>query len=138
MSQEKTLGQETRKLSLKNILKMTQWRMFQKRPIVCEISSEDLKAKLDHREPITIIDVREPDEYEICRLPEAKLIPLRQIPKNLSEFKPDEFTVLYCHHGMRSAQAVIWLNQNGFKNVASLRGGIDDWALKVDSSMERY
>ena len=112
--------------------------MFKKKPTDFEISSEELKKKLDKDEKIVIIDVREPDEYEICHLKTAKLIPLRQIPSCLSELNPNGLTVLYCHHGIRSAQAALWLQQNGFPNVASLRGGIDEWAQKIESEMERY
>ncbi len=112
--------------------------MFPKRPIVPEISPEDLKMKLDQGEPMTLIDVREPDEFEICRLAKAKLIPLRQIPNCLGEFGADELIVLYCHHGIRSAQAALWLKQNGLKNVVSLCGGIDAWAQEIDPEMERY
>ncbi len=112
--------------------------MFWKKPVVREILPEELKTKLDQGEKIIVIDVREPDEYEICRLEKATLIPLRQIPNRLEELNPDEFTVLYCHHGMRSAQAVKWLNQNGFNHVVSLRGGIDEWAQKIEPEMERY
>ncbi len=112
--------------------------MFWKKSAVQEILPEELKTKLDRGEKITIIDVREPDEYEICCLEKATLIPLRQIPNRLEELNPDEFMVLYCHHGARSAQAVLWLNQNGFNHVVSLRGGIDEWAHRIDQEMERY
>ncbi len=112
--------------------------MFSKKPTLKEISPEELKLKLDRGEKITLIDVREADEYEICHLKEAKLIPLRQIPNCMAELNPDQLTVLYCHHGMRSAQAALWLMQNGIQNVASLNGGIDAWAQQVDPEMERY
>ena len=112
--------------------------MFGKKPMFSEISVEELKLKLDRQEKITLIDIRETDEYEICHLEKAKLIPLRQLPNHLNEINKNEFTVLYCHHGMRSAEAVLWLSQKGFNKVSSLRGGIDEWAQKIESEMERY
>lgn len=112
--------------------------MFKKKPAILEISPEELKSKLDKGENMTLIDVREPDEYEICRLEKAKLIPMRQIPERLGDLNPDELTVLYCHHGIRSAQATVWLRRNGFIQVVSLRGGIDEWAQKIDPEMDRY
>ncbi len=112
--------------------------MLKRRPELEEISVEELKLKLDRNEEIVIIDVREPDEYEICHLEDAKLIPIRQLPNQLKELNPNQPTVLYCHHGIRSAQAALWLAQNGFTHAMSLRGGIDEWALKIDSEMERY
>ena len=112
--------------------------MFPKKSNVPEISVDELKSKLDRSEKITLIDVREPDEYEICHLENAKLIPLRQLPNHLGELNPAELTVLYCHHGPRSAQAVSWLRKNGFNQAVNLCGGIDEWALKIDPEMDRY
>ena len=112
--------------------------MFQKKPAIKEISAEELKTKLDNGEKITLVDVRETDEYEICHLEGAKLIPLRQLPKHLNEINKNQPIIFYCHYGMRSAQAVLWLNQNGFANVANLRGGIDEWARTIEPEMERY
>lgn len=112
--------------------------MLQRKSAIKEISAEELKSKLDNGERITLIDVREMDEYKICHLEQAKLILLRQLPKHLNEIDKNQLTILYCHHGMRSAQAVMWLNQNGFANVVSLRGGIDEWAQKIEPEMERY
>lgn len=112
--------------------------MFQRKPALQEMSADELKTKLDNRENIILIDVRETDEYEICHLEQAKLIPLRQLPKHLNEINKNQLIIIYCHHGPRSAQAALWLNQNGFVNVASLRGGIDEWAQRVEPEMERY
>ncbi len=103
-----------------------------------EITAKELQIKLDHREHVILIDVREPDEYEICHLEDARLIPMKQIPNNLKELASKDFIVLYCHHGMRSAQAALWLKAKGFQNVKSLKGGIDGWATEIDPEMERY
>ena len=103
-----------------------------------EITVEELKSKLSRSEKITIIDVREPAEHATCHLKEARLIPLSEFEDRLDELNPADSIVLYCHHGMRSAQAASWLRDNGFKDVSSLRGGIDAWAERIDPSMERY
>ncbi len=112
--------------------------MFSKKPALKEISPDELQLKLNRGEKITLIDVRGADEYEICHLEGAKLIPLKQIPNCLPELDPTNLTVLYCHYGMRSAQATLWLMQNGISNVANLTGGIDAWAQQIDPEMERY
>ncbi|OGW85021.1 MAG: rhodanese [Omnitrophica bacterium RIFCSPHIGHO2_02_FULL_46_11] len=103
-----------------------------------EITPQELKTKLDHGDKITVIDVRQPNEHAICRLKEAKLISLPELPNRLGELNPEDSIVLYCHHGMRSMQAALWLQQKGFKNVKSLMGGIDAWAEEIDPSMGRY
>ena len=77
-----------------------------------EITVEELKSKLGRSEKVTIIDVREPAEHAICHLKEAKLIPLSEFEDRLDELSPDDCIVLYCHHGMRSAQAASWLRGN--------------------------
>ncbi len=103
-----------------------------------EIAPEELKLILDSGRQVMIIDVREPAEHKICHLTGAKLIPLRDLPKRTTELNPKDFIVLYCHHGIRSAQATSWLKRNGFENVKNLRGGIDAWAEVIDPTMKRY
>ena len=103
-----------------------------------EITPEELKSALDSGRRVVIIDVREPAEHAICHLTGANLIPLRDLPKRTVELNPKDFTVLYCHHGIRSAQATSWLKQNGFENAKNLRGGIDAWAEVIDPAMKRY
>ena len=78
------------------------------------MTPEELKAKLECSEKITIIDVRQPNEYAICHLKEAKLIPLPELPNRLGELNPNDLILLYCHHGMRSMQATMWLQKKGF------------------------
>lgn len=100
---------------------------------------QELHDKLQAGEKITLVDVREPDEWQICRIPGATLIPLSQFTcRAPSELKPEDHIVLYCHHGVRSARAQQFLKSNGFQDVINLAGGIDDWALKVAPSMRRY
>lgn len=87
---------------------------------------------------VFILDVREPVEYQICRLSGAKLIPLSQLGQRVSEVPKDQTTVVYCHHGVRSARAKAYLESAGFKDVRNLKGGIEAWARDVDPDMPRY
>jgi molybdopterin/thiamine biosynthesis adenylyltransferase/rhodanese-related sulfurtransferase len=102
------------------------------------ISVHDLKRKRDAREAIQLIDVREPFEFEIARIDGAKLIPLGQLANRLHELKRNGHTVVHCHTGMRSAQAVQMLRETGFTNVYNLEGGIDAWANEIDPAMQKY
>lgn len=113
---------------------MNQWIMSDD-----EISPEELHQQLSRGDSqVLLVDVREPVEYEYCHLEEAVLIPLRQLPSRLSELNPDQEMVVYCHHGMRSMQAVQFLKRAGVKQVKSLSGGIDSWSLTIDPSVPRY
>ena len=105
---------------------------------VPEVTVEELKARLDRKEKIFILDVREPHEYEVCRLPGSKLIPLGELPTKINELNPVDTIIVHCRAGVRSAQAVQVLQKEGFKNVASLAGGINAWAERVDPSMPIY
>lgn len=102
------------------------------------ISPKELRELLNTSE-VQLIDVREPHEYEICHIEGSKLIPLQQIPTRYNEIDQNKSTVVICHHGMRSASAIQFLEQtHGFKNLTNLSFGIDGWALEVDQEMERY
>ncbi len=85
-----------------------------------------------------LLDVREPQEYDICHIPESVLIPMQQIPQRLNELNKEQEIVVICHHGMRSAQVGMFLEQNGFKNIINLMGGVAAWAEDVDPQMPRY
>ena len=102
------------------------------------ISVHDLKRKRDAREAIQLIDVREPFEFEIARIDGAKLIPLGQLANRLHQLTQNGQTVVHCHTGMRSAQAVQMLRQTGFTNVYNLEGGIDAWANEIDPAVQKY
>ncbi len=101
------------------------------------ISPTELKAKLDRKEDLLILDVREPWEYQIANL-DGKLIPLSELPHQLNELGLDTHIVALCHHGIRSHHAAAFLRQNGFTRVLNLAGGIDRWAKEIDPSMARY
>jgi molybdopterin/thiamine biosynthesis adenylyltransferase/rhodanese-related sulfurtransferase len=102
------------------------------------ISVHDLKRKRDAREAIQLIDVREPFEFEIARIDGAKLIPLGQLADRLHELEQNGHTVVHCHRGTRSAQAVEMLRRAGFTDVYNLEGGIDAWADEIDSAVQKY
>lgn len=104
---------------------------------VPEISVEDLKKKLDAKEDVFILDVREPHEYKICNI-NGHLIPLNDLPKRVGELDRDKETVVHCRSGARSARAVGFLRQAGFQNVRNLAGGILAWADRIDPKMPKY
>jgi adenylyltransferase/sulfurtransferase len=98
----------------------------------------ELKTLLDDGGKPTILDVREPHEYEICSLPGSILIPLGQIAARMDELNRDDEIVVHCKMGGRSAKAVEQMQKAGFANVKNLTGGIDRWSREVDSSVPRY
>ena len=103
-----------------------------------EVSVEELAARLRVGNDVLILDVREPHEYEICRIEGSVLMPLGTLPERVSELDTAREIVAHCHIGQRSAQAVQFLRQLGFRKVKSLVGGIDAWSEKVDPSVPRY
>ena len=84
-----------------------------------------------------LIDVRTTEERAIVALG-GLFIPLSELLGRVGELDPERETVVYCHHGVRSAQAVAVLRSKGFVNVKSLAGGIDRWVLEIDASLQRY
>ncbi len=103
-----------------------------------DITSVDLKQRLDRGDDLTIVDVREPNEYQINRIPGTVLIPLGDIPKRYTELDPDAEIVVHCKMGGRSAKAADFLRSVGFKKVLNLTGGILDWIDKVDPTQPKY
>jgi len=103
-----------------------------------EISAVELKQRLDRGDKLRIIDVREPNEYQINRIPGSQLIPLGEIPRRYAELDPEEELVMQCKMGSRSAKAADFLRSVGFKKVLNLKGGILDWIDKVDPSQPKY
>ena len=103
-----------------------------------EITPRELAERIRAGEAPVLLDVREPYEWSIARLPEARLIPLDVLPHTVSTLDPSAETVVYCHHGIRSAAAVMWLRERGFRRVRNLTGGIDRWSHEIDASTRRY
>lgn len=104
---------------------------------VPEITARELKERLDQGDDIFILDVREPHEYQICNL-KGHLIPLGELPRRLHELDSAREIVAHCKSGKRSAQAVDFLRQAGFRKIYNLRGGILSWSTEVDRSVPRY
>jgi rhodanese-related sulfurtransferase len=103
-----------------------------------EISVQELKEKMDSANPPLVVDVREPWEAERCAISGAKLIPLRQVPESLEDFKKEtREIVVHCHHGGRSLRAVNWLRSQGV-SARNLTGGIHLWAEEIDPGMNKY
>jgi sulfur-carrier protein adenylyltransferase/sulfurtransferase len=103
-----------------------------------EITPVDLKQKLDAGEKPFILDVREPNEYQINKIPGSTLIPLGELPRRYQELDPDREIVAHCKMGGRSAKAVDYLRSVGFTKIKNLRGGILEWIDKVDPSQPKY
>src|SRR5438105_6252917 len=104
---------------------------------VPEIQVEELKSRLDSGEDVFVLDVREPHEYQICNI-SGYLIPLGDLPKRVHELDSSREIVAHCRSGARSAKAVDFLRQAGFKKVHNLAGGILAWAERVDPKMPKY
>ena len=85
-----------------------------------------------------LLDVREPWEFEICRLDGATLLPMREIPNAVARLDPGRETVVICHHGIRSRQVALYLEHQGFAKVINLQGGVAAWARDIDREMRTY
>jgi adenylyltransferase/sulfurtransferase len=103
-----------------------------------DIDPTEVKAKMDRGDQFVLIDVREPHEYQICSIPNAKLIPLGDLPKRVNELDSADEIIAHCKSGMRSAKAVEFLKQAGFRKVRNMKGGILAWSDKVDPTVPKY
>jgi adenylyltransferase/sulfurtransferase len=106
--------------------------------VMREVTVSELKQRLEAQEPLELIDVREPYEYEIARIEGAKLIPLRELAERIGELPRDREIVVHCHSGVRSAHAVQLLEKAGLPGAANLVGGIDAWSVEIDPDVPRY
>ena len=104
---------------------------------ISEITATDLKKRLDQGDKLFILDVREPHEYQICNL-NGKLIPLGELPRRVNELDSSVEMVVHCRSGKRSADAIHFLQQAGFKKLLNLKGGVLAWADEVDPRMPKY
>jgi len=104
-----------------------------------EITPEDVKSKRNAQESFTLLDVREPWEFQTAHIENSKLIPMGDVPSRAhQELDPEEHIVVMCHHGVRSMNVTVWLRQQGFEKVQSMRGGIDAWSRQVDPKVPTY
>ena len=98
----------------------------------------ELKDRLDKGDKVFLLDVREPHEFSMAKIEGSTLIPLGTLPQSLNQLDSTDEIVALCHKGMRSADAVGFLLQQGFSNVKNLIGGIDAWSVEIDHWVPRY
>ena len=103
------------------------------------ISVTELKQKFDNNEEFQLIDVREQDEVEICKISGSTHIPMGEIPARTEEIKTDVPVIVHCRSGKRSANVINYLEMNfDLKNLINLEGGILEWGNVIDSSITQY
>ena len=103
-----------------------------------EIDASTLKKQIDSHADIELIDVREEYEVEICKIKDSTHIPMNQIPNHLNDLDNKKKLIIICKSGVRSYHVCQFLHQEGFKNIYNLKGGIINWALEIDNSLELY
>jgi adenylyltransferase/sulfurtransferase len=103
-----------------------------------EITVDELKQRLDRRENVFILDVRNPEEYQICKIAGSTLIPLPSLPQRFRELDPERELIVHCKSGLRSAKAIQFLREQGFRKLVNLKGGILAWADRIDPTMPKY
>ena len=102
------------------------------------ITPTEVAGRLERGERVRLIDVREPEEFELARVEGAELLPLSRFEEWAGALKPEDEIVVMCHHGIRSAQVCAYLSRQGFEKIYNLSGGIDRWSAEVDPSIPRY
>jgi rhodanese-related sulfurtransferase len=108
-------------------------------PFPLEITPADVKRSLDEGDEFSLIDVREPEEHQICQIVGATLIPMRDISKQFDRLEEVPMPlVVFCHHGVRSLTVVAWLREQGLAECMSMAGGIDAWSRDIDPTVPRY
>jgi rhodanese-related sulfurtransferase len=106
-----------------------------------ETTPQDIQRRIAAGEKLLLVDVREPAEFQVARIPGAELIPMRTVPAQLQRLEAaadDSTVIVYCHHGVRSLNVVNWLREQGVSGCQSMAGGIDRWSLQIDPSVPRY
>jgi rhodanese-related sulfurtransferase len=103
-----------------------------------QISAKEVNERLGRGDRLLLVDVREQWEYDLSKIPGAKLIPLGTLPANLNTLLDADEVICYCHHGMRSLDAAVWLRQQGVESAKSMAGGIERWSVEVDPQVPRY
>lgn len=98
----------------------------------------ELRRRLDAGEELVLLDVREEDEWELCRIEGSVWIPMGELSVRHVELDPDRPLVVVCHHGVRSAHAAMALEHLGFDCLYNLSGGVERWSRDVDPGMPRY
>lgn len=102
------------------------------------ITPEELAERMRGEAAPLLVDVREPEEFELARVEGAHLMPLSRFDEWAASLDPEAEIVFMCHHGIRSAQTCAFLSRQGFHNLYNLAGGIDRWSCEVDRRVPRY
>jgi rhodanese-related sulfurtransferase len=105
--------------------------------MIHEVSVQELQSLKESGADIFILDVRDQWEHDICNL-NGHLIPLKELPNRLNELNPVQHIIVHCQMGGRSSRAALYLQEQGFKQVSNLRGGIKAWATEIDPNMKMY
>ncbi len=107
--------------------------------MIRQLTARELEKRIEKvNAPLVLLDVREPWEWGVCRIPGSITISLGEIPARTEELSRDVEIVVLCHHGIRSQHASMFLERAGFTNIKNLVGGIDAWAREVDPKMPTY
>ncbi|QPK64655.1 rhodanese [Methylomonas sp. LL1] len=105
---------------------------------ITQCTALQLQQRLENGDSVLLLDVREPNEFAFAHIQGSLHIPLRQLPERSQELDSAQDIVVICHHGMRSQQACLFLEQYGFDRLYNLKGGIDAWSVTCDPSVPRY
>ncbi len=105
---------------------------------ITQCTAQQLQQRLEKADQFVLLDVREPNEFAFAHIEGSLLIPLRQLPERIQELDSGQDIVVMCHHGMRSQQACLFLEQYGFLKLYNLKGGIDAWSTNCDPTVPRY
>ena len=105
-----------------------------------EVTCQTVQAKLQANHPFLLLDCREASEHQLVNIAPAMLLPMSEIQQRLAELEPyrDQEIIVHCHHGGRSMRVTQFLRQQGFRQVSNMAGGIDQWAVEIDTSLARY
>ena len=114
--------------------------MNSKKDCPIEVECEDVQKLIRSGKPLTLLDCREPNEFEIASIEGATLIPMSELGDRLDEIQalPSQTTIVFCHHGGRSLRVALWMRQQGVPQAQSMAGGIDVWAQSIDPEVPRY
>jgi rhodanese-related sulfurtransferase len=103
-----------------------------------EITVAELAQLRTAGETLTLLDVREPWEVATAAIEGSVNIPMGELPARANELDPDKYIVVFCHHGARSLSVTAWMRREGFENVQSMAGGIDQWSREIDNAVPMY